>query len=152
MKNLKNSFVGFVFLLVIGQFYSCSKNPKCWGDDKNKGIISKDIKLDLVCNPLTNQTEFIILDDVTFFQTFDSTCTLPSIDFNKESLLGYYAEGGCEVKYIREVTFVESEKKYHYKVTIKDCGSCKKLQASYNWVTVPKLPNGWTVTFEMKKK
>jgi ssDNA-binding Zn-finger/Zn-ribbon topoisomerase 1 len=152
MKKHPKTLVRLIFILIAGQFLSCSKNPKCWGDDKNKGIIKNSIDLDLKCNPKADQSEYIIIDDSTFIKTFDSSCSLPNFDFNTESLLGLYADGGCEVKFIREVTRIDSEKKYHYKVTVKDCGNCKKLGYSYNWVAVPKLPSGWTVTFETKEK
>jgi hypothetical protein len=152
MKNYPKTIVRLTIILFVGQFLSCSKNPKCWGDDKNEGIINNSFNSDIKCSPKADQSEFTILDNSSFIQTFDSTCSLPDIDFTTESLLGLYADGGCEVKFIREVTRIDSEKKYHYKVTVKDCGYCKRLGYSYNWVTVPKLPSGWTVTFETKKK
>jgi ssDNA-binding Zn-finger/Zn-ribbon topoisomerase 1 len=152
MKKLPKTLVRLIFILIAGQFLSCSKNPRCWGEDKNKGIIKNSINSDIKCLPKTKQTEFIILDDSSFVKTFGSACSLPNVDFNSESLLGLYAEGGCKVKFIRKVIRKDSEKKYHYKVTVKDCGYCKSLIYSYNLVTVPKLPSGWTVTFETKTK
>jgi hypothetical protein len=149
---MRKSIVRLIFILLAGQFLSCSKNPKCRGDDKNEGIINNSVNIDIKCSPKADLSEFVILDNSSFIQTFDSTCPLPDIDFAAESLLGLYAEGGCEVKFIREVTRLDSEKKYHYMVTVKDCGYCKKLGYSYNWVTVPKLPSGWAVTFDTKKK
>lgn len=135
-------------LILTGLFSSCSKSPKCWGDNKNKGIINNAIRID--CAPSGEQ--FIISDDTTYINTFSSGCDLPPIDFNTHSLLGLYTEGDCKLKFIREVSQVDNENKYHYKVTAKSCGSCEKLAFSYNWVTVPKLPNGGTVTFEIVEK
>ena len=152
MKNYPKTIVRLIIILLVGQFHFCSKNPQCWGEDKNEGIINNSINIDIICSPKADQSEFIILDHSSFIQTFDSTCSLPNIDFNTESLLGLYTDGGCEVKFIRKVTRMDNENKYHYKVTVKDCGNCKKLGYSYNWVTVPKLPSAWTVTFETKKK
>ncbi len=143
-------------ILVIGIFISCSKSPKCWGEDKNKGIIENSIRVD--CEPTTEQQEFIITDDSTFEQVFTNSltgqlnCTLPVIDFNNKSLLGLFTTGSCEVKYIREVTRNESEENYHYKVVVKSCGTCKKEGYSFNWVTVPKIPQDWDVTFEIENK
>jgi hypothetical protein len=148
MRKFPKTIVSVIIILLTALFFSCSKNPKCWGNDKNEGIINTSI--DIKCAPKADQPEFVILDNSSFIQSFDSTCPLPNIDFSTESLLGLYADGECEVKFIREVTRVESEKKYHYKVNVKDCGYCKKLGYSYNWITVPKLPSGWTVTFEKK--
>lgn len=138
----------FTILIFTALFSACSKSPKCWGDNKNKGIINSSIRID--CAP--DGEQFIISDDSTYVNLFPSSCNLPTIDFNTNSLLGLYAEGGCELKFIREVSQLDNEKKYHYKVTVKSCGFCKKLAYSYNWVTVPKLPSGWTVTFEINEK
>ena len=102
--------------------------------------------------------EFIIADDSTFEQVFTNSlsgqlnCTLPIIDFNNNSLLGLFTTGSCEVKYIREVTRNESEENYHYRVVVKSCGTCKKEGYAYNWVTVPKIPENWNVTFEIENK
>jgi hypothetical protein len=152
MNNKLKVIFRLSLYIILGLSLSCSKSPKCWGEDANKGIINKSFNSDIKCLPKTTQSEFIILDKAAFLQTFDSSCSLSNIDFNTESLLGLLANGGCKVKFIREVTKIESENKYHYKVTVNDCGTCKTSVFSYNWVTVPKLPNGWTVTFETKNK
>ena len=143
-------------ILVTGLFISCSKSPRCWGDNKNKGIIENSIRIN--CEPAIEQHEFVITNDSTFEQVFTNSitgqlnCTLPPIDFNTSSLLGLLATGQCEIKFIREVKRHESEKKYHYKLEVISCGMCKSEAYSYNWVTVPKIPEGWIVTFEVKNK
>lgn len=143
-------------ILVLVISISCSKSPKCWGENKNKGIIENSIRID--CEPTTEQQEFIIANDSTFEQDFTNSltgqlnCTLPVIDFNNNSLLGLFTTGSCEVKYIREVTRNESEENYHYKVVVKSCGTCKKESYSFNWVTVPKIPEDWDVIFEIENK
>ncbi|MDA3780070.1 MAG: hypothetical protein PF487_07635, partial [Bacteroidales bacterium] len=89
-------------ILVIGISISCSKSPKCWGEDKNNGIIENSIRID--CEPTTEQQEYIITNDSTFQQVFTNSltgqinCTLPVIDFNSKSLLGLFTTGSCEVK------------------------------------------------------
>ena len=141
-----------ITILVVGISFSCSKSPKCWGDDKNKGIIESSVRID--CEPISRQQEYIINDDSTFLQTFTDTiteqlnCTLPVIDFNNYSLLGFFADGQCEVKFIKEVSRQEQQEKYHYKLVVKSCGACKSYAYSYNWVSVPKIPDNWTVTFK----
>ena len=140
-------------VLIIGAFLSCSKSPKCWGDNKNKGIIENSIRID--CEPASEQQEFVITNDSIFEQVFTNPftgqlyCTLPVVDFNNYSLLGLFTTGSCEIKYIREVNRNESEQNYHYKVVVKSCGTCKKESYSYNWVTVPKIPDDWNVTFDI---
>lgn len=145
-----------LFLLITGISYSCSKSPKCWGNNKNKGIIESSIQIH--CEPVTEVGNFIIENDSTYQQLFTSSingqlnCNLPPIDFNTYTLLGLFSDGQCEVKYIREVTRNDSEKNDHYKVIVKSCGTCMSNAYSFNWVTVPKLPEGWKVTFEVENK
>lgn len=140
----------FIFL---GLLSSCSKSPACWGDDKNKGIINNSIIIN--CSPTIYKENYVITSDSIYQQIFlDTTngqtiCQLPNIDFSKETLLGIVATGQCNTKVIREVISLDNEKKYHYKVKIRSCGQCKKEMFTYNWVTVPKLPSDWTVSFEV---
>ncbi len=146
----------FVTILATGICMSCSKSPKCWGDNENKGIIENAIRI--ACEPATEQQEFVITNDTTYEQVFTNPstgqlkCALPTIDFNSSSLLGLYITGSCEVKYIREVNRKDNTQTYHYKIVVKSCGTCKKEGYSFNWVTVPKIPDGWHVTFETENK
>jgi hypothetical protein len=143
-------FLTFIIAELVG---SCSKSPEYWGENKNKGIINKSIRFD--CSPTTYQENYIVTSDSVYQQTFSNTttgqvnCQLPFIDFSKETLLGVNATGQCEIKVIREVASIDKENKYHYKVKVRSCGLCKEMAYIDNRVTVPKLPNGWTVTFEV---
>jgi hypothetical protein len=94
----------FCFFIVLGStptFASCSRNPKCGGGNENKGLILQSVSIS--CPLITNKDRYRIDSDSVYKQTFDSTCTLPQIDFKTNKLLGLQASGGCEVKYIREV-------------------------------------------------
>jgi hypothetical protein len=110
----------------------------------NKGIILSSIAL----HPLTIIENGVIIEDsAAFADMFPED--VQTIDFNYYSLLGLYADaGGCIWSVTREVTQMDNEKQYHYKVTAYACGICKKEFYDHNWVIVPKLPEGWTVTFE----
>ncbi|MNJ83865.1 hypothetical protein D3C87_12930 [compost metagenome] len=134
-----------LFLFLIN---SCSKSPKCWGKDKNKGDISAN--MEIRCEPISGD-QWIIQDENTYQQTFPAGCSLPSIDFSKYTLLGVSANGGCETKYIREVTRSDNGN-VDYVVTVKSCGTCKSLALSNNWVTIPKIPSTATVHFDVKSK
>jgi len=136
-------------ILLTGIFTACSRSPECWGADKNKGIIIESVP-NLNCFPVTDHSQYVITNDSMYRQAFTAGCNLPAIDFNTVTLLGMYTTGGCEIKFIREVSMHKEESRYHYKVKVKECGLCKKLVFGYNWVTVPKLPDNWTVTFEKK--
>lgn len=132
----------------------CSKFSKCKGGDENKGMINADFKFN--CLPEANgEVEFVIDHDSTFqklFKNAQPSCTIPSVDFSTTTILGKRAQGNCELKFVREVKKIESEKRYHYKIIVYSCGTCKSLGFSYNWVAVPKLPADWKVTFETVDK
>ncbi len=145
MKTLSQLITPFIFLLLIS---SCSKSPKCWGKDKAKGEISSVI--DIFCEPLEGD-RWVIQDETTYQQTFSPECELPSIDFSRYTLIGISANGGCETKYIREVTKADNGD-VDYKVIVKSCGMCKSLAVSNNWVTIPKIPSTATVHFDVKEK
>lgn len=157
-KKKQSNFFRITFLCVVFSlsFTSCSKNPKCWGEDKNKGIIVNAIRIE--CSPEVLQDGYLITSDSAYQKIFTNPvsgkvdCSLPSIDFALNSLLGYTVSGQCEIKMIREVTNQPDQSKYHYKLIINNCGLCKKLVYADNWVIVPKLPVGWNVTFEIKEK
>lgn len=155
MNNMK-TLHQLLIIVTILNFISCSKSPKCWGDDKNKGIIINSV--DISCLPSTEENQILIMDDSTYQSTFQDLltgeigCELPAIDFSTESLLGFYGSGNCNIKFKREVTRDENSSQYIYKLTVIDCGLCKSLGFAYNWITVPALPNGWTVTYELEEK
>lgn len=145
--------IGLWLLLVAGLVGGCSKSPRCAGDDENAGIIFSSIQIG--CAPPTLLENYVIASDSAYQQTFTDTsngqprCTLPPIDFNTYTLLGARASGQCKIKVLREVTSVEAQREYAYKITVKSCGLCKKLAYNDNWVLVPKLPSGWAVAFEI---
>jgi hypothetical protein len=134
----------------------CGKGPKCWGDNKNKGIVVSSVEIP--CLPNAEQKQFVIASDSLYKAIFTdqqsgTMCNLPGIDFNTHSLLGQESRSsGCEAKFIQEVQKEDASKKYVYEVKVKECGICKPLRISYHWVTVPKIPQGWTVDFKVDVK
>ena len=131
---------------------SCSQSPECWGPDRNEGIIVRS--LEIGCFPALAKRHYVITSDSAYRRVFSGSaaeCDLPAIDFSLHTLLGVEASGGCEIKVIREVVRVESERRYRYKVKVRECGICKKLAVARNWVTVPRIQEDWTVSFEIKK-
>ena len=149
MKTVDSCAQWTATLLILTVFLSltsCIKR-KCKDGDSNGGII---------VNYFNDYYEKIssdgvaISDSASFKQIFPNR-PLP-IDFNNYSLLCIYTDGGgCHVSVDREVTKLDSEKQYHYTIHIYACGMCKKLWISPNVVSVPKLPTGWTATFEVKR-
>ena len=135
----------------------CSKSPLCWGDNKNKGLIVSDVIINQpgCCDHDTvTENKHIINSEEEYYNLFDDimycdSSDLPQVDFKKYTMLGQYASGGCEVKFIREVTNDEKTHEYLYTITVRDCGACQVHVSSMNWVLVPKLPENYTVRFEL---
>jgi len=138
---------GTIVIACVSLFFTrCSQSPKCWGNDKNNGIIESSVEVP--CSGALHD-ELTINSEAEFKSNVDSTCTIPSIDFNENTLLGVRTTFGCNAKFIREVTKDEVNHLYNYKVIVKECGACKRLGISYNWVLVPKLPQDWRVSFKV---
>lgn len=127
-------------------FNSCARSPRCSGSDENKGLIKESVII--FCEPHNDGNKIVINDDISYRAIFDSSCVLPAIDFTTSTLLGQSASGGCKVKFIREVRD-KGNGKIHYSIKVKECGKCKSLAYSYNWVTVPKVNNAGDVSFEV---
>lgn len=152
MKLNKIPWILFILSTIIT---SCSKNPECWGETENTGIIIRSVNIN--CEPCIQQNNYIIQDDSTYSKIFCGPnsgidpCDLPIIDFSSQTLLGVRAAGNCKIKIQREVNPDENEKKYVYSVRVKSCGVCKRKALNENWVLVPKLPTNWSVSFEVEE-
>lgn len=150
MFIIRSARVLGVYLLSLFIFNSCGTAPGCWGEDKNTGIIQESFNAS--CLPKGGKKQYVITNDSMYKSVFDSTCASVAVDFKQCSILGQYASGGCTMKLKRDVRSDADNREYVYKLIAKDCGLCKSLQFGYNWVKVPKLPEGWTVRFELKEK
>jgi hypothetical protein len=151
-------------LLFFGLINSCSKSPVCWGDDVNKGIIEKYYNVHdfpMCVEAYVNENEkLIIKSSAELLNITDSNCynlpeagysaDPPDIDFNEYCLLGFWATGQCETKFIREILKNETGKKYTYKIKVKDCGTCKSERYDANLVLAPKIPDGFIVDFVLE--
>ncbi len=106
--------------------------------------------------------KLIIKSSVELLSITDSNCyNLPEagyssyppvIDFNEYTLLGFWTTGQCETKFIREVLKNETDNKYTYTITVKDCGTCKSERYDANLVLVPKISDGFMVDFILEDK
>ena len=137
-----------VILISITLLYSCEKSIFCKPGKKDKGLIKGkldyctwiDTKDGLVIN---NQAE---LDSLHNQFGCDE---LPTFDFAHGTILAVYSSGGCKMQQRREVIWDGPNAQYIYRIEVSECGLCKAEQFSNNWVHVEKLPDGWTVTFEV---
>ncbi|KKM87198.1 hypothetical protein LCGC14_1271400 [marine sediment metagenome] len=151
------SSVGITLLILF--LASCSKSPLCWGDDKNKGLIVSEVNINLAgCLDQDNNTgkQYIIDSNEEYYSLTENSnycdsSDLPYVDFGKYTLLGQYATGGCEVKFIREVSYNSETQEYLYSIIVRDCGACQSMRYDMNLVLVPKLPENSNVKFIIKE-
>ena len=92
-----------------------------------------------------------IQDDYALFYQCEWITPAPKIDFSQYSLLGQMAHGGgCTIDFERSVYVDEINDIVTYTVDVKEKGLCEMAGFSLNWVTVPKIPEGYDVKFEVK--
>lgn len=75
----------------------------------------------------------------------------PEIDFDKYTVLGNYTSGSCASYFERYVVRIDNKKAYKYIVVVKhpNCPSGPP-RTSLNLIAVPKIPDGYTVEFEIQ--
>ena len=151
-----------LLILISLGVYSCSKSPVCNGDDENKDDIEQSFRIHdfpMCVEAYVNENgTMVIRTQEELTAILDSGCVNlpeagysvapPEIDFSQHSLLGFWVTGGgCDVKYIREVTRKDDAKKYVYRIKVKECGSCDMLRYDANLVLVPQVPDDYSVEF-----
>lgn len=73
----------------------------------------------------------------------------PQIDFTEKTLLGQYIEvTACTLTTESEVFADPEQNQYIYQLKVNMQGECSNLQKKLIWISVPKLPDNYTVTFE----
>lgn len=162
MKVIHNILkVSFISLLLLT---SCSKMPWCWGEDKNEGLIIESYSMrDFpVCveRYVQENGTLIVSSEEELRMIIDSTCTNmpqsgysetpPPMDFEEYSLLGQWATGQCETRFLREVEKDEDNKKIIYHIKVRDCGTCKSERYDANLITVPKIPVDYQIEFDIE--
>jgi hypothetical protein len=147
--------INLIFVISI-TLIACNNNDCDLPDDLNSGIIVSSFEVTNECVRLDEYKDTYIIrtlqeyDSIKIKESYVDTCTvfkLNSVDFEKHTLLGFQVCGTCQVSYDRKVSEDIKNKKYIYSININECGDCKKLNCSMNWVLVPKLPDDWTVEF-----
>lgn len=147
-----------IFLIVILsiQFTTCHKYPRK-GESGNHGDIIDSYKLPDCYGPKSTNAdadEYIIksFDDLdTSASYYNCVKGQPNLDFNTYSVIGKTTRGDCNVKIRRELKIDHESKQYIYTISFKDRGICKKLALNNNLVIVPKIPNDYTVVFNVKE-
>lgn len=148
MKKLKYTLI----LLGIMVISSCTKDEEpCEAIIKNSGIIISSVDIHS-CEVPFYHGNFVIRTNAEYDELLASNthCDRPFVDFSSHSLLGRYAYTSSTGSYYRNVVIDSTNMRYDYTITVENCGSCNCLSENMNWVTVPKLPDEWTVQFEVK--
>lgn len=144
--------VAFLIFSVILISVSGCKSKQCKQENTISGMIVKtmDLKKGGDAGSVV-PGEWVIQHDTTYIQCFDSIMdTLPAIDFNQYTLLGFYSDQSCESSYDRNVRFDNATQTYIYTLTVYECKSGGSGCPDNNWVLVPKLPLNWKVDFDKK--
>ncbi len=147
-----------IFLISFLFLFSCEK------EDINSGLIIKEHDFgECFDNDFAEEKEHIITDDSAYqdikihiiknISGCENNPQRTAIDFSKYSLLGKNVGGGRYLRVIREVIDDKSNSRYIYTIKVK--GDHKfysggVYMVKMNWVLVPKLPQGYTVKFEVK--
>ncbi len=166
MHRVKSFILFFSSIILIAYLFTSCRKGCFVKKDKNKGIIVSEYNFGECFNnfPLSGfiADELVVEDDSTFqLLAIDlrynftnrpecKTAVPNAIDFSMHTLLGKYATGQCGVDFIREVTEDVANHRYIYTIKVLECGLCKAARISMNWVLVPKLPQGYTVKFEVE--
>jgi len=104
--------------------------------------------------------EFIIDDTTAYLLLLDSLKTdgdcsnfdIPQINFTEKTLIGKYTEvQACDASYLSDVFADPENKKYIYEIIINadNFFNCDSIISNHHWISVPKLPNSYTVDFRV---
>ena len=114
---IKNAIIGFKTLDILG--------------NSDEGLV------------ITSESQ----NDFNLVVSFDYGESYNPIDFTKYTVLGKYADEGCDVVFDRDVSKYNEQQKYIYKIKVIHCGLCQKLMMSMNWVLIPKIEDDFSVDF-----
>ena len=159
--NLK---IIIVFTALIGLLAACasSNDPapvdECRSVSYDPGIVQQELNFGNCF--IEKQEDNYVIEDSTEYAAIKSAFTqsqfcesadFPVVDFSEYTLLAQWADGGgCSINFYNAVADVSESKEYLFTTTVQECGFCEMYGFSYNWVLVPKLPNDYTVRFQVK--
>ena len=139
-----------IFLLLL-LFTACEKEVETEAFKLDLTEVDfSDIPID--CSP---SLEGIIIDSDTAYQAFqdesqtDCQSDFPVLNFTTHTLLGIRkGTGGCSVKSKYWNVYVdEAAKKYVFQAILESEGDCFMLISTDFWISIPKIPNDYTVEF-----
>lgn len=85
---------------------------------------------------------------------YSGDCPKPNIDFSRNSVLAFYQTSRTNDKILRNVEFVDAEKKVIYTITKVKCKNSLRddlqLGFSYNYVVTNRIPAGYIIEYRSK--
>lgn len=77
------------------------------------------------------------------------TAQIPEIDFDRETLIGVWIHlGNCAAGYRYSIRICRDDSAHAYRYALKTWENpCRGTSSRIAWVLVPKLPEGYSVTF-----
>ena len=154
-KSIKTIFLPTIFATLFFVIFSITpikaKNVETWDTDL------KD------CIQTTFEKELIIKDRETFLKKIRNDVSrdqclkeFEKIDFDKNTLLGIELNTGyCRTPIGLEANAVKNETEKQYILNIsytEPQGLCRALSRYDLWILVPKIPDNYTVKFDVKTK
>lgn len=74
----------------------------------------------------------------------------PSINFDERTLLGKLTTNtACSTTNNRTVFADPDEERYLYQINIFPSGDCETVLTNMNFITIPKLPEGYSIAYEV---
>ena len=152
-KSINTTFLPTVFVAIFFAFCSI-----ILAQAQNLETRQIDLKS---CIQTFFDKEFIIRDREIFLKTIRNDASrdeclqnLENIDFDKFTLLGIELNTGyCDMPLGLELNAVKDEAKKQYILNISYLapqGTCRALSQYDLWILVPKLPENYTVNFNVK--
>ena len=131
-----------ILLLLVLLFYGCENETK-------QEFVVQFLELP-GCAYLLDENELVIRNDSEFtvIESLCSSLNFPQINFNDSSLLAKTITIGCDDEIEGRIYKDDLNQKYIYNIEIQR-GLCKVAAVVSNWALVPKLPNDFTVEFNV---
>lgn len=140
----------YYFLLLLLLFAACEEEPESFKLDLPELTFSD---ISIRCYPTSPSA---IIDSDSAYQAFQdenngNNCadsSYPQIDFTMNTLLGVSRSAACRIgdRYWN-VYIDETANKYVFQAISEGEGNCYMLALDRFWITVPKLPDDYTVEF-----
>lgn len=151
---MRNLFLLLVAFITYKQTPAQNNRPITESDIVLKSV---DTKLFPCLNPgfRISQQEQIINSEQDYKRLknqFHLKCSLPSINFKTQTMLGYFtmADNYCNIEYTHSVFKDSLDSSYVFVIGINKLGHCKRESngGDWHWVIVPKLPLNYKVKFK----